>query len=195
MIEMCIDILRDPVSALQKAKKQNSMNRVWIALLESCILIGIGTGIIIAKTGSFTQFALTLAATSAVTVLISVFVISLVVSYILKIITVNLGGKGKYREGLTSVAFSLVPISVGVLVASIFALVPAGIVISLLAAVIGFAAGFSTLYRSVQELFRTDMVVSLVSVSVLILSIFAALYMSVGLTALTQITSLFPVVA
>lgn len=189
---MCIDILKDPVKAIISAKKKNQ-NRTWLVLIEACIFFGLASGVLFARGGSFSDVALRVAAISAGSVFVTVLVISIVLGYVLKIIATNLGGSGQYYEGLTAVSYSLIPISVSVFIAALLSAIPGGILLSSLALALGFACGVSLLYRAVKELFKTDMVVSLIAVSVLIIVIFVAASVSTGLATVANIGALLPV--
>ncbi len=189
---MCIDILKNPVAAVMKAKKKN-MGKTAVTLIESCILFGLTAAIVIMQTGGLSQTAVFLAAVSFTYLFVLVLVASIVFGYVLKIIATTLGGSGKYYEGLTVVAYTLVPISAAMFVASILSFLPVvGVLLNIIVLSVGFALGVSLLYRSIKELFRTDMVVALVAVSVLVIVLFIAATVSFGLSTLTQLGGILP---
>jgi len=191
---MCIDILRNPAGAIVKAKKSRNMNKTLLALIEASVLLAIASAIVVIKTGAYSQLAYTIALASAVTIFVMVLVLSLIMGYVLKIIATTLGSTGRYYDGLTVFAYSLIPMSASIFLGAIFALVPGGAIISVIALALGFASGLSLLYRGVKEMFKTDMVTAFVAVSVLILVIFIAASGSLGLTALTRLSSFLPAV-
>jgi hypothetical protein len=171
------------------------MNKTWLVLVESSVWFALAAALVVVRTlGSFGASAgLQIAAVSALSVFAVTLIISIILGFILKIIVTTLGGAGKYFEGLTVVAYALLPMAASLFVASIFALVPAGIVISAIAVALGFACGLSMLYRGIKELFRTDMVTALVAVSILIIVLLIAASVSMGFAALTRLSTIVPI--
>jgi hypothetical protein len=190
---MCIEILKNPVAAIIRAKKKNT-KETWTALVCASVLFAIATGVAVLRSGGFSQVALPIAAVTMVSVFVVVLIISIVLGYILKIIVTTLGGSGKYHEGLTIISYSILPISAALLVAVILTMVPAvGVLLSVIVLAAGFATGLSLLYRGIKELFKTDMVVALIAVSVLILVLFVSLSASFGLSTLMQLGRIVPI--
>ncbi len=190
---MCIDVFRDPEKALNNAKRRRSMNRTWLATAEASALMALASALVVVRTAYFGPLAWQLAAVSALSIFVVMFILSIILGYIIRIIVTTLGGTGKYFEGLTVVSYALLPISAGLFVASLLALVPAGIVISALATAVGFAYGLSILYRGIKELFKTDMITAFVAVSILIIVLLAAASVTLGFTALTRLGSVVPI--
>jgi hypothetical protein len=106
----------------------------------------------------------------------------------------TLGGRGEYFEGVTAVAYTSLPISVGIVIAAIISAVATGSA-AIAGAIINFVVlaffgvlGLAIMYRSVRELFRTDMITALIGVAVIYAGItIAGIYVStvLGLRALT----------
>ena len=189
---MCTDVFRDPAKALMDAKKRQSMNRTWLALGEASVLLAIASALLAFRAANFSSFGMQLAAISALSIFIAVFIFSAILGYIVKIIVTILGGSGKYFEGLTAVSYAFLPMSASLLVAAIFALVPQGIMISVIATAIGFAYGISILFRGIKELFKTDLLTAFVAVFILIAVLLIAASVSFGLTALMRLSTVIP---
>jgi hypothetical protein len=180
---MCFDVLKNPVKAIEDAKKTRTMNKTIGLTIATSIVFGLAAVITIAKSATFT---LTLGAVSFVAVFLLMLVFSLLFGFIIQIVAVTLGGKGEYYEGLTSVTYTLWPISIGFIIAAIIALIPYAIIISAIVFAILFAMGASILYRSIKELFKTDMITSLVAVSIVLLALFVGIFMMTGMTAMSS---------
>lgn len=184
---MCFDIIRNPAKSIAGAKKRKSMNRTLIVAVESAVLFAVAAAVVMAKTG-FSALVLAAAVSAFLFVLICILLFGLIV----QIAATTLGCRGKYYEGLTAAAYSTVPMAVGVFVVSLLALVPMAAGLRLMVIALTFALGFSLLYRAIKELFATDMITSFVVVSVSILAVFAAVYVSFGFSMLTNMAALLP---
>jgi hypothetical protein len=182
---MCIGILKDSAKSINEAKKKRNVNKTLMVLTESAIIFGISAAIVLFGTGvaaaqlllpAFSMFAL-------------IIVFGLLTGIVIHVATTVLGGRGKYFEGLTAVAYSLVPASIGVLISSVLLFVPYSIGVQVIVFAVAFAMTLGILYRSIKELYGTDMIVSFVSVSVVMLSLILAIYASVGLAAVSTIAN------
>jgi hypothetical protein len=181
---MCLAILKNPVAAIIAAKKKN-MNRTWLVTIEAAIITALAAmALLLLNFGFASPLS---GALSGASVFAFVFIASLLVGFILKIVATTLGGKGNYYEGLTCVSYSLLPLSIALLASALLSVLPGGILLSAISIAVGFAYGLSMFYRSVKELFATDMVTALIAVSILIIVLFAAAYVSFGLTTLARI--------
>ncbi len=182
---MCIDILRNPVKSLTDAKKKRSMNKTILVLIEVSVIFAAATGVLVAKAGLFGILLLASAAAIFLVALVGMLLLGLVVH----IITATLGGKGRYFEGLTTVTYSMVPLSAGVLIVSLLAWVPLTTGIQIIVIALTFALGLSVLFRGIKELYSIDMVTSYVAVSVAVMAILIAVYASLGLSLLNRIAT------
>ena len=182
---MCLNILRNPVKSLLEAKKKKNMNKTLLVLVENSVLFGIAAALIIARIG-FSGLLLGSAAATFLVILIGILLFGLVVH----ISATTLGGKGKYFEGLTAVTYAMTPMSVGIFVSSLLALVPLTAGLQVIVLALSFALGFSLLYRGIKELYSTDMITAFVVVSIAILVIFISIYASLGLSLLGRVASM-----
>ncbi|HLC67822.1 MAG TPA: Yip1 family protein [archaeon] len=183
---MCLDILRNAPAAIANAKKQKKMGKTAAVLGESAVLFAAAAGVIIAGSGLYSALLIS----SVVSVLVTVIVAGLLLGLIIHIAASTLGGKGKYFEGLTAVTYALLPISAAMLISAVLTLLPFTSGLQLIVIAVGIAYGFAILYRGIKELYSTDMVTSLVAVSVSILALLMAVYASVGLSLLTRVAAL-----
>ncbi|MEM7819437.1 MAG: YIP1 family protein [Candidatus Aenigmatarchaeota archaeon] len=177
---MCLDLLRNPVKAIEDAKKQKNMTKIFSITVLTAIIFAISIGIFMFRT-AFSTTPLIIGGSMIVFFLFSLVCI-LFLGLIVEISVNTLGGKGTYYEGLTSSTYSLFIISVGLLIASIFMLVPYGIVVSVIVFGVLLSLGLSILYRSVKELFKTDMITSFVTISIVTMTFFIALFLISVLT-------------
>ena len=183
------ELLTNPISPIKKARKKKNLIEVMNVLVLSSIITALSIGIVVLKLYSSPLTGLELyisAAVAAVVFMIVFFMLSLF-GFIIKIIAVNLGGRGKYLEGLTCIAYASIAPSIGILISSLMLYVPFNIIISAVIVAVTTALGLSTLYRSVKELFRMDMITTLVTVFMTMLSV---IYIVVLLNGLTKIATL-----
>ncbi len=182
-----MEILTSPVKAIAKAKKEKNLGKSIGVLVVAALLFAIATAIGMIPISGLAQIG----AESAVGIFFLVLVGGLFLGWIVKIVMTTLGGVGKYFEGLTAVAYSSLPISIGMVIASIASVTlaqspVAGMVVSFVFLAIFGALGLAILYRAVKDLFRTDMITTLLGVSIVYLAMFTAIYGSAvwGLTGL-----------
>lgn len=176
-----IKILKTPTEALSEAKKKKDKTDTILTLFVVSSFFGIAASLIVYKlTTMFAVFrALSVAATFSAFLMtfILIFIGAIFLSFLLNKIVNILGGKGEFYDGLTSVVYSLVPLSVGILLASVLVFVPVvGIFLGALILAIKFAIGMAILYRGTKEMYKTDMIVSFIAVSVLVLAVIVSLY-------------------
>lgn len=189
---MCLDILKNPAAALEKAKKTRSSRKAWLALIEASILLALAAAIV-----SYVAFG---SALIAVTAIIATFVLSLVfgviLAWVVKLAATTLGGKGEFREGLVVVSYSMIFLGSGLFVASLLTRIPfVGIVLGALVLLATAATGLATFYRGIKEMFRTDMIVALIAVSVVVLAFLIALWGTFGLNMLGNLNSVLSATA
>jgi hypothetical protein len=183
-----LDVLKNPVKAILDAKKKKDMKKTALVLIESAIFFAIASGVIVASTGLYDA----LLVSSVVSMFVIVLVAGLLVGFVFYAAAITLGGKGGYFEGLTAISYGLLPISVGVLVSAVLMVIPYTSGLQLIVLAFAFVLGFSVVYRALKELYSTDMVTTLVVVSVSVLAIIMAIYASVGLSMLARV-ALLPV--
>jgi hypothetical protein len=101
----------------------------------------------------------------------SVVLISIIFSFVVGISAVIMTERGKYISGLAAVAHAFAPVSVGFLLMAIISLLPyAGVLLGGIVMIPFIAMGLSMLYKSVKEIYKTDMVTALIVVSVAMLT-------------------------
>lgn len=170
---MCIEILASPASAIAKARKQKRMNKTVSVLLITCVLFGVSAGI---GTLKFSLAGIGAGAMTIMGFLVALIVI-LLTGLLIELAARTLGGKGKYFEGLTTVTYSFLIPSVGLLIASVLLFIPLiGPGLAFLALVVSVVMGFAMLYRSTKDLFRIDMITSFIVISVVIAAFLLAAY-------------------
>lgn len=174
---MCLDIIKNPAKSIMDAKKRGSMKKTGLVVIETAVLFALSAGI---------PAAAVMTGVLLLGLIVSVFLISviamLLLGLILNVSATTLGGKGKYFEGLTAAAYSFNPPSIGIFIASLLTFVPLSAGIQIIALAVSFALGLSLLYRSVKELYRTDMITAFIVVLIAVAAIFAAVYFTLGLS-------------
>jgi hypothetical protein len=165
-------LVSNPVEAILETKKYTNTVEAIGTLVIAAIIAAISIGIMIVRLG---LVPFQMAALAAVAGFVVMVVACLFLGYVIKIITVTLGGKGNYAEGLTAISYAVFAPAVGALVSSIVSTIPyVGPIISFVVLVLACALGISTFYRAVKELFSVDMVTSLVAVSIFVMVLMTA---------------------
>ena len=167
------------------AKKKPSTNKALTVLLESSVIFGLATGVIVAKTGLLDM----LLAVSMIAVFLMTLIGTMLFGLVAYITSTTLGGKGRYIEGLTATAYAMLPISAGMLAISLLSWLPLTIGVQIIVLAIVFALGISSLHRGIKEFYRMDMVTAFISVSISVLVILLAVYFSAGLSILNRVAA------
>jgi hypothetical protein len=185
---MCLDVIKNPVKALEAAKKERSMTKSVVTALVTSVIFAIG----VALTSVMTLPIMTTATFAGIFFLFALVAI-LFSGLIIELSANVLGGKGQFFEGMTVAASSGMLLSIGFLISSIFSLVPYGVVVSVIAFGVFLALSLSTLLRGIKELFKTDMMTSFLVFIVLMVTLLVAMYFGGG-TGLIDMGNIIPVV-
>ena len=175
---MCVErfkeLLKTPVVAIKKAKKEKDIGKTINVLIVTWILCGFSFFITAVKEG--------ISSLTGMGISISIFLfgvlLTMVSGYFIYLIMNVLGGRGKYSEGLTSVTYSFFPLSFGSLITAFLFLIHPIIGIILGFVIMGAyaALGLSILYKSVKELFSVDIITSWIGIGLLILAFVLTIY-------------------
>jgi hypothetical protein len=193
--------LLNPIEAIKKAEEEQKLGHSVVILLVASILLGITVAIGFMRVLSFIPimeempfggFSALGAGIAALGVFLIVFIGGLFLGWVLKLTFTILGGDGGYFEGLTVISYSLLPLSVGTVIFSVFTYVPIiGGIVSFAAIAVFSAIAYATLYRASKELFHTDMITAFIGVSVIAAIMIISLYASLFSTLL-GLQSLIP---
>jgi hypothetical protein len=180
-----------PAEAIAAAKKKPTYGDALGTLIVDGIIIAVTVAIFVTQLGGMaglgTMFSQGLGM-ATVGAFVLTFVGGLFFALLTKLVVNTLGGKGDYLHGLTVVAYSLAAPATGLLVTAIFFTVQwIGPLVGFLAIAVALALGFATLYRSIKELFATDMITALVAVGILTLVITIAFAFVAPMLGLTSI--------
>jgi len=163
-LERIKELLKSPLIAINKAKKERDVYKTFWILIITWILMGLGFSIIILKT-----FNPIISIGAGIIVFLFGFLFSLFCSYITAIIMNVLGGKGKYYQSLTATTYSSFPVSVGFFITAILAFIhPILLIFGLILLIITAALSFSIYFKAIKELFSVDMITTFVGFIILI---------------------------
>jgi len=175
---MCIkrlkELLKTPLTAIKKAKKEKDIGKTINVLIISWILCGVSFFIVGVREG--------VSLLNVIGFSVSVFLLGILCTmlsgFFIHIIMNVLGGKGRYFAGLTSVTYSCFPLSFGsIITAFLFLLHPAlGIILGFIIVGAYAALSISILYRSVKELFAVDLITSWIGMGLLAAAIIITIY-------------------
>lgn len=116
-----------------------------------------------------------------------IFLGGLFYGWLLQLIMNVFTGKGKYLDGLTVIAYSSLPVSIGAIIAVIVGLIPwIGSVISFAVMAIFGVIGYALAYQLTRSLFESDMITAFVAIIVLT----GATALAVSISAVTGISVL-----
>jgi len=174
----------NPGELLIKAKKKKDITNSILVLVSTSIIFSVWAAISVSRASilpSVMGFNITSVAVSTFGL---VFVAGLFFGWILKLIANGLGAKGGFFEGLTSVSYSLLYLSVGFLLSGLFSYIPSAPVVMILsfASIVVFGAlGYVTLFRAIREFFSVDLLTAFVIITVMWSVMFFAFYvMAIG---------------
>ncbi|MEM5801933.1 MAG: YIP1 family protein [Candidatus Aenigmatarchaeota archaeon] len=179
------EILINPVSALAKAKRERNLNKTLIVLLVDWVIFALAALVV-------SRLLSTLATRGASFLLAPIvfflgFLGSLFFALLTQILFDILGGKGKYFEALTPLAYSKFALSLGVFLASLFSMLPfIGLLLSLVVLSLFGAMGISIFYRGIKEMFGIDMITTWVGIGLLVLVLVFSFYASVMLFGISS---------
>lgn len=126
-----------------------------------------------------------------ISIFCSVFIGGFFVGWVHKLVMRVLGGTGTSLQGISVVAYSILPVSMGSLAGSGLAYVPTiGPILSYIFIFLSGALGYAILYRATKEFFEVNMITAFVGVSLLIAAGTGAFYASF-LAASTNINTIF----
>ncbi len=167
------ELLTNPPAAISRAKREKDINKVLSFLLAEAILVSLAVMI------ASSVFGQTVAGTTTASAAFFVVLVGMLfLAFIIKIVMVTLGGKGKYREGLTAVVYGEFAIALGIFISSILLYLPMlGFVLAFFVLTVSVALGISTFYRAVKELFNVDMITTWVGIGLTVAGFIIAAYL------------------
>ncbi|MDI6806941.1 MAG: YIP1 family protein [Candidatus Aenigmarchaeota archaeon] len=180
-----------------KAKKEVKLNKSLQTLLIAATLIAIASLIATPILTRFlpTQFQVAILASIAIGTWLVVFLGGLFFSWLLKLTMQILGGKGEFVHGLATIAYSTLPISIGVLITALLIHIPfMGAVLSFLAIAVFGVIGYALVFRLIKLLFEVDMITAFVAVNILV-GIIALAFYTTAITFGLGLSKLAPTLA
>jgi len=181
-------ILLAPDKAILEAKKQRNLTKSIIVLLISSLLFLATTVVYYWSTNKLGDL-LKPDFPVAIYAFIVPFVGSLFLGIVLVLIINTLGGNGVYFDGLTSLSYSLLPLSIGIfllITINSLTMTITDMNINMITGLIAFAIGtfftaesVAIMYRTIKELFETDMITAFVGAAVLSAAIVIPLYVAI----------------
>lgn len=180
-----LSLFLNPVDAITNAKANKSIGTTILLLIVISLVMGILVGVAMASgSRSYPYYSygsyrpgvdITLVVGGIFAAFVVVFLGGLFIGLLAKIAVRTLGGTGGYFEGLTSVVYSFFIPSIAILIGGVLMMLPRGdafatMVSTVIAAILMMWAvvlGAATFYRSLKELFNTDMITAYVGGSVL----------------------------
>jgi hypothetical protein len=172
--------LLTPIKSKKEVKLSKSIQTLAVASILIAIAALIATPVITQFLPS--EYRVTIPALVAIGTWLLVFLSGLFYSWLLTLTLQTLGCKGEFVHGLATIAYSLLPTSIGMLLASVFAHIP------FIGALIGFfvisafgVISYALVYRLTKLLFETDIITVFVAISIVTGVTILALY-ALGLT-------------
>jgi hypothetical protein len=187
-MEALINLIKNPSAAILKAKRAKSYSTTLMVLVIEWLLIGIAAAIIPANLGTMGAFVgAVLGGVLFITGIICVGFFA----FLLQLVMRTLGGKGNYLHGLTAITYTMFPLSLGIFILAILSLIPIlGIFLGFIAMSMLAVMSMAILYRSVKELFSVDMITALIGISVLMLGLVIAFWMTAAIGTAGNLSTL-----
>lgn len=180
---MSFELIRNPGSSLARARKSRNMSKSVNVLLTSSFLLSVALVFAVFRVSALSATPLMIVSLGAVAFFMTIL-LAMVFGWTTQIIATTVGGKGRYYEGFTAVAYSIFAPSLGLLVASLMTVAPGTWPISLTILFPSFALGVATFYRGVKELFRMDTPSTMATIAATIISFLLTAYALVTLNLL-----------
>lgn len=180
---MCLKTLRtilnSPLNAVKYAKRRKNMSEVLQILLLTWTIVGISLFAV-----SVRIFDLLVSFAVGVIGFVAGFFLSMFFGYLITRVMNILGGRGKFIDGLITISYSLFPISIGVVITSLLALIhPALGILGFVAIAIQTSLSISLYFRLIKELFRVNIITTLVGFFIIMYVIMASVYLTVSLSS------------
>lgn len=166
-------LLTNPVSAINDAKRSIKQDKVLTVLISEWVLFGLAFAI------ALQNFGMSAALRVGFAVAVAGAVFTLFGGFLIQIVFTVLGGKGNYWTGLTTSVYENFPLAVGVFLASLLFRVPfIGVFLGALILIVMAITALSIFFRAIKELFRVDIITAWIGISILLLAFFVAIYTS-----------------
>jgi len=171
-------LITKPGDALKAMKKEKNLNKSIGILAIAGILFGISvliSGTSLANLVPQVQTWMTGTYWAALITFLFVFVGGLFLGWLVKIVMTTLGCKGTYFEGLTSIAYPAFMLSVAGIISALVNYIPyIGSILAFLVTVILACVAFALTYRTIKELFGTDVVTAFIGLLIVWSAVAAA---------------------
>lgn len=185
--------------AFREAKKERAIGKSIIVLIIAAVIAAIAAALLIQQLERLPipgEFPAELRPAETWTWLFLVFLAVAVFGFfgglLVKTAMTGLGYKTGYFEGLTVLAYPLLPFSVGLLIAVALNFIPiVGVVIAFFLLALFVVIACTAFFRGVKELFGSDYLAAIITVMV----VWAAIYVAFLIAALgifRQLAGLFP---
>jgi len=171
-------LITKPGDALKAMKKEKNLNKSIGILAIAGILFGISvliSGTSLANLVPQMQAWMTGTYLAALITFLFVFIGGLFLGWLLKITMTTLGTKGNYFSGLTAVAYPAFILSVAGIISALVSYIPyIGSVLAFFVTVILACIAFSLTYRTIKDLFATDVVTAFIGLLIVWAAVVAA---------------------
>jgi hypothetical protein len=167
------ELLFNPIEAVKRTKVKRNIEKISSLLVVEWFIISIANIIMFGNLGKLTMIS------TGITVFLAGIPLTLFISLILFLIMRTLTGKGSYYKALTGITFGLFAISMGILISSPFVYVPKfGFLIMLLLLSITGSLSLAVFYRSIKELFDSDIVTTWIGMGLVGAGLMLAVYLT-----------------
>lgn len=197
-------ILYAPDEAILEAKKERNLMKTIVILLISCALF-LATLVVSYHDKLVDLFDMKFPV--GIYAFLVPFLGSLFLGFLLIVVVNTLGGNGDYFDGLTTITYSLLPLSIGVFLSMSLSVLPSIINVSttdqninllhsmaIYAIYMFFSAeSLAIIFRSVKELFNADMLTAFIAVLIIGLVVIIPLFILMFILGLSVILVLFSV--
>lgn len=192
---MCLEYLKNPDQFVEKVKEGTMVEKSVGILALASVIFSVSTVLavhllkdmpVVVSGIEIVEYVLALGyEPMGALAFLTVFIGGLFFSWIFMKIMNSLGGEGGFYEGVSSLAYPLLMVSIGVLITLVTSFVPTyiGNLLGFLVIAVTFSVAYGSLFNFAKQLFETDMITAFIGVSVLMAIVVLSIYGSLATTA------------
>ncbi|MDI6807183.1 MAG: hypothetical protein QMD14_05270 [Candidatus Aenigmarchaeota archaeon] len=181
------------ISCLKKIEKERNLVKGAAALLIAAILLALSVAIGMPQVAALLPGIVVIRPELAVTLIFpATFIGGLILGAVLTAVMKMLGLKGKYFDGLATITYPTLILSVGMIITALVTYIPyVGGVIAFFVVLVFATLGFTAYFRLLMDLFKADLITALVAI-LIVTGVVSMALSAAGMISLQQLLPKFP---
>lgn len=192
---MCLEYFKNPNQFVEKVKEGNMTEKSVGVLAIASALFSVNTVIAVHILKSMhveitaieiVNYVLALGyEPMALLAFITVFLGGMFFSWVFQKVMNSLGAEGGFYEGVSSIAYPILLVSIGALITLAASFLPtyAGNLVGFVAIALTFSVAYASWFNFTKQLFETDMITAFIGISVTMAIVVLSIYGSLATTA------------